>query len=167
MGLMAQNWRAAAPVQRMGVTLLLLGPPLLLWQAFPANQIPISQPAFLAVHSIMEIFAVVVAALIFFTAYGTPRAERSVRVVVLGCAFLAAALFDGLHLLSYEGMPALVTDNSPHKSILFWLCARFSAGFSAGFGHLLYVLLPDTRPAGAGERQWMLMATLALTTVLS
>ncbi len=163
MGVMAQNWRAAAPVQRMGIILLLLGPPLLLWQAFPANQIPISQPAFLAVHSIMEIFAVVVAALIFFTAYGTPHAQRSVRVVVLGCAFLAAALFDGLHLLSYEGMPALVTDNSPHKSILFWLCARVSAGI----GLLLYVLLPDTRPAGAGERQWMLMATLALTAALS
>ena len=145
------------------MVLLLLGLPLLLWQAFPANQIPIAQPAFVAIHSIMEIFAVVVAALIFFTAYGTPRTERSVRVIVLGCAFLAAALFDGLHLLSYEGMPALVSENSPQKSILFWLCSRFAAGI----GLLLYVLLPESRQANAIERRWMLMTTLALVAVLS
>jgi len=123
-----------------GILLLSASIPLLLWQAFPANQLTPSAPAFLAVHSMMEIFAVIVAALVFFTGHGVQETLRSIRSVVLGCAFLAVALFDTLHFLSYIGMPDLVSPNSPHKAILFWLCGRLAAGI----GLLAYVLLPET-----------------------
>jgi len=123
-----------------GILLLSASIPLLLWQAFPANQLTLSAPAFLAVHSMMEIFAVIVAALVFFTGHGLHETLRSIRSVVLGCAFLAVALFDTLHFLSYIGMPDLVSPNSPHKAILFWLCGRLAAGI----GLLAYVLLPET-----------------------
>jgi len=123
-----------------GILLLSASIPLLLWQAFPANQLTLSAPAFLAVHSMMEIFAVIVAALVFFTGHGVQETLRSIRSVVLGCAFLAVALFDTLHFLSYIGMPDLVSPNSPHKAILFWLCGRLAAGI----GLLAYVLLPET-----------------------
>jgi len=123
-----------------GILLLSASIPLLLWQAFPANQLTLSAPAFLAVHSMMEIFAVIVAALVFFTGHGVQETLRSIRSVALGCAFLAVALFDTLHFLSYIGMPDLVSPNSPHKSILFWLCGRLAAGI----GLLAYVLLPET-----------------------
>jgi len=65
---------------------------------------------------------------------------RSIRSMALGCAFLAVAVFDILHFLSYMGMPDLLSPNSPHKSILFWLCGRYAAGI----GLLAYVLLPET-----------------------
>jgi len=123
-----------------GILLLSASIPLLLWQAFPANQLTLSAPAFLAVHSMMEIFAVIVAALVFFTGHGVQETLRSIRSVALGCAFLAVALFDTLHFLSYIGMPDLVSPNSPHKAILFWLCGRLAAGI----GLLAYVLLPET-----------------------
>jgi len=123
-----------------GILLLSASIPLLLWQAFPANQLTLSAPAFLAVHSMMEIFAVIVAALVFFTGHGVQETLRSIRSVVLGCAFLAVALFDTLHFLSYIGMPDLVSPNSPHKAILFWLCGRLAAGI----GLVAYVLLPET-----------------------
>ncbi|MFO7550107.1 MAG: EAL domain-containing protein [Haliea sp.] len=150
-------WKHPDRVQRIGLAALLLGVPLLLWQFSPGNQVNISQPAFLALHSLMEIFSVVVAALIFFTAYGTRQTVRSVRVIVLGCSFLAAALYDAFHMLSYDGMPALISENSPHKSILFWLCARYAAAV----GLLLYVLLPESRPATPAQGRWLLLATLA------
>lgn len=123
-----------------GILLFATSIPLLLWQATPANQLAISAPAFLAVHSMMEIFAIVVAALVFFTGQGAQETVRSTRSMVLGCAFLAVAMFDILHFLSYMGMPVLLSPNSPHKSILFWLCGRYAAGI----GLLAYVLLPET-----------------------
>jgi diguanylate cyclase (GGDEF)-like protein len=122
-----------------GVLLLAASLPLLLWQAIPANQAVISAPTFLAAHSIMEIFSVIVAALIFFTGHGARESVRSIRSVALGYAFLAVALFDVLHFLSFIGMPDLVSPNTPHKAILFWLCGRFAAGV----GLLLYILIPD------------------------
>ena len=81
----------------VGMLLLAASLPLLLWQAIPANQVAISAPTFLAVHSMMEIFAIVVAALVFFTGHGAQETVRSIRSITLGYAFLAVALFDILH----------------------------------------------------------------------
>ena len=140
----------------VGMLLLAASIPLLLWQATPANQLPISIPAFLAAHSMMETFAIVVAALIFFTGHGAQETYRSVRSIVLGYAFLAVALFDTLHFLSYLGMPELVSPNSPHKSILFWLCGRFVAGG----GLLAYVLIPETTVMRDSVRRGALLGVL-------
>ncbi len=123
----------------VGILLLIASIPLLLWQTAPASQLPISLPAFLAAHSLMEVFTIVVAALIFFTGHGAQETVRSVRSAVLGYAFLAVALFDVLHFLSYVGMPDLVSPNTPHKSVLFWMGGRIMAAV----GLLAYVLIPE------------------------
>jgi diguanylate cyclase (GGDEF)-like protein len=140
----------------VGTVLLGASVPLLVWQAMPGNQLSISPPAFLAVHSLMEIFAVVVAALVFFTGYGAPETVRSVRSVGLGYAFLGVALFDVLHFLSYIGMPDLVSHNTAHKAILFWLGGRFAAGI----GLLAYVLIPEAPTIGNAARRGILAAVL-------
>ncbi|MBW8327957.1 MAG: EAL domain-containing protein [Thiobacillus sp.] len=123
-----------------GILLLAASIPLLVWQTVPANQLTISGPTFLAAHSMMEIFAIIVAALVFFTGHSVQETMRSTRSMALGCAFLAVALFDILHFLSYLGMPDLLSPNSPHKAILFWLLGRYAAAI----GLLAYVLLPET-----------------------
>ena len=130
--------------------------PLLVWQAAPVNQQAISGPAFLAAHSMMEVFAIVVAALIFFTGHGAQEAVRPVRSVVLGYAFLAVAVFDILHFLSYIGMPDLVSPNTPHKSILFWLCGRLAAGV----GLLAYVLIPEAPAMRDPLRRYVLIGVM-------
>ena len=112
----------------VGMLLLALAVPLLAWQSTPSHQLPIPHADFLALHSLLEIFAVAVAALVFFVGMGTTGAERSTRAMLLGGAFLAVALFDAQHLLSYAGMPDVVSANSPHKSILFWLLSRYGSG---------------------------------------
>lgn len=147
----------------LGWLLLAASLPLLAWQAFPQNQITVPPSVFLVAHSIMEIFAVVVAALIFFVVYGTRDTIRSLRTVILGYAFLGVALFDTLHLLAYEGMPALLTANSANKSILFWLAARVSAGL----GLLAYVTL-SIRPVRHGFNHLLaVIGSLVAVTLIS
>jgi diguanylate cyclase (GGDEF)-like protein len=124
---------------RAGIFFFALSVPLLIWQATPGNQLPISPPQFLALHSMMETFAIVVAALIFFTGFGAHETQRSLRALVLGYAFLVVALFDMFHFLSYIGMPDLLSANSPHKAIVFWLLGRVAAAV----GLLAYILIPE------------------------
>ena len=141
---------------RIGMLLLVLSVPLLLWQTVPVNQSVIRGPAFLAIHSVLEIIAIIVAALVFFTGHGAENTLRAVRSLVLGYAFLAVALFDILHFLTYLGMPDVVSPNSPHKSILFWLCGRIVAGA----GLLAYVLIPAGRVARDAVRRGALAGVL-------
>jgi len=149
--------------QSIGLLFLVLSVPLLIWQATPGNQLPIAPAQFVALHSMMETFAIVVAALIFFTGFGAHETRRSLRSLVLGYAFLAVALFDMFHFLSYIGMPDLLSANSPHKAILFWLLGRIAAGM----GLLAYILIPE-QPAisNAARRTWA-MSVVVTTTALS
>lgn len=148
----------------IGILLLIIGLPLLAWQAFPANQLLLlSESGFLVAHTLMETFAVIVAALIFFVAYGTRDTVRSRRVITLGCAFLAAALFDVFHFLSYSGMPDFVSANSPNKAILFWLGGRLAVGA----GLLLYILLAESKPPQVRWARRILLSTLLLVVFIT
>lgn len=146
----------AARFSVAGVVLLLVSIPLLIWQATPLNQIIISQPAFLVAHSIMEMFAIVVAVMIFFTAYGAPDFSRSARSILLSYAVLATALFDMLHMLAYIGMPDLYNPNSAHKSILFWLLGRMTVAI----GLFIYVVMPEKHMIANIWRRLGLVATI-------
>jgi PAS domain S-box-containing protein len=143
--------------------LLLLCLPLLLWQGSPVNQIEIPLPDFLSMHSVLEIISIVISGLIFFIAFGTRDTERSIRVVILGCFFLATAILDTIHTLSYSGMPDIVSPNTPDKMIGFWLAARISAGL----GLLAYAIWPHTRPVKVAERFALLAGTLAAVTLVA
>jgi PAS domain S-box-containing protein len=137
--------------------LLILCLPLLLWQGSAVNQMEIPLGVFLSVHSMLEIASIAISSLIFFIAFGTRDIERSIRVVLLGCFFLATAVLDTVHTLSYAGMPDLVSPNTPDKMIWFWLAARISAGL----GLLAYALWPQARPVSSAGRRAMLAGTLA------
>ena len=145
------------PLLQLAAKILLLASvPLLVWQDVLHQQIVIAQSDFLAAHSMMETFVIIVSALIFSTGYGAHETLRSVRSVILSYAFLAAALFDIFHFLSYAGMPDLVGANSPHKAILFGLCSRFSAGA----GLLAYVMIPEAPLMRDSTRRWGLIGLL-------
>ncbi len=82
---------------------------------------------YLSLHATMETFSIVIAALIFAVGWHAYRLSRAINVVLIACAFLAVALLDLGHFLSYPGMPDFVTANSPAKATAFWLAARFLA----------------------------------------
>ena len=78
----------------------------------------------LPLHIVMETFAITVAILVFAVAW---HSQKPVHLSnpLLACSFLAIALLDMAHTLSYQGMPLWVTPASPEKAIAFWLVSRF------------------------------------------
>lgn len=83
-----------------------------------------------AVHTITEFAAIVVAFLVFSVAWHTSAVGQPGNIVIIGCGFLAVGLVDLGHALSYKGMPDLVTPSSPQKAIEFWLVARYTAAWT-------------------------------------
>lgn len=131
--------QATHPFQRAaGATLLVLAVPLLWWASHPAWQIIVAPLRFVFWHNVMEMFAVVVAMLIFVSGYNAIVSARGTATVLLGVAFLGVGLLDFAHTLSYAGMPDAMTANSAQKSIFFWLAARMLAASAL----LAYVWLP-------------------------
>ncbi|MCF6781412.1 bifunctional diguanylate cyclase/phosphodiesterase [Stutzerimonas stutzeri] len=77
----------------------------------------------LSVHIAFEVFAIVVASLVFAVVWHSQGPQRA-SSPLLGCAFLAIALIDLAHMLSYNGMPDWITPASVEKAISFWLVSR-------------------------------------------
>ncbi len=122
----------------------------------------LAEPAnYLSVHSYIEIFACVVSALVFGIGWHAAKVEASGHMAVLAVAFLAVALLDLAHLLSYPGMPDLVTPASTQKAIDFWLAARFAQALGL-FG---FAALPWTWRIGRPGRIAVLGISLVYTAV--
>nr|WP_316642380.1 EAL domain-containing protein [uncultured Roseateles sp.] len=121
-----------------GWGLLLLALPLLWWVSHPSRHVALEPAPFLFMHSVVELFSVVVSLLVFVTGYRAILPVRKGAVVLLGLAFLGVGVLDFLHTLSYAGMPDALSPNSPQKSIYFWILARLLAAAAL----LAYALLP-------------------------
>ncbi|MEH0165087.1 EAL domain-containing protein [Roseateles microcysteis] len=90
----------------------------------------VHRESFLALHTLLEMAAVLVCLTVGLTANYTLGDATGRRAPVLTTAFLLIAALDLLHLASYAGMPDLFSPNTPHKSILLWLLARLVAALS-------------------------------------
>lgn len=108
---------------------------------------------YLALHTVLELFSIGVAGMVFALGWNLRRTAGSARLVWLGAAFLAAALLDIAHMLSYQGMPVFVTPSGAEKAILFWLAARVMVLV----GLIAYPLVGDGR--------WPSSRALAVTLV--
>lgn len=109
-------------------------------------------------HSIAEILAVAVAAMIFGVGWHAARERESAFLVLVSTGFLAVALLDIAHLLSYKGMPDFVSPSGPEKAINFWLAARLSAAVA-----LLGAVLAPRLAEFPRRRHAALAAALAWT----
>ena len=120
---------------------------LLVWLVLPGQGLRQSASWFpVWLHATTEVFAIVVAAMVFSVSWHAHRPERPGNLIVLACAFLAVALLDFAHMMSYRGMPDLVTPAAPQKAISFWLSARIVGALA-----VLYVVfrpwVPFRHPA--------------------
>jgi PAS domain S-box-containing protein len=92
---------------------------------FPADLYRLLQPdSCLVFHNLAELFSITVSLSIFGAAWYTFDQSRDQHVLFLGAAFLVIALLDLMHTLSFAGMPAFATPNSPDKATEFWIMAR-------------------------------------------
>lgn len=158
----ASNHTASPPfpmrsVILLGLFLLVLTAltfgPLWLQPTLPS----IASHYYLPLHTTLEIIAVTISALIFTVVREQARYQLSRRSVVLAAAFFAVFWLDLAHLLSFEGMPAYFTANSPAKAINFWLAARLVVACA-----LLYVLLPQADKAARRFQLWLAISGSAL-----
>ncbi len=148
--------------KRFGWMLAALAAPLLWWVSHPARQVVIDPATFVFLHTAAEVFAVVVAMLIFVTGYRAILSARKGAMLLLGISFLGVGLLDFLHAMSYVGMPDTFTVNSPHKSMFFWLAARLLAAGAL----LAYAVLPNGPEVTPRQKRLALVIMLALVGLL-
>jgi PAS domain S-box-containing protein len=153
------NWHRPIFPARIGRALAVGAAAMLLLPAvslLPASWTFWTSEDYIAVHSLMEMFAVAVSALVFGVGWHAPREETSAPMIVIATASLAVALLDFAHMMSWAGMPAFVTPSSPEKAIDFWLAARLASAASL----VAVVLWPSPRPMSAAHRRLSVMLSL-------
>lgn len=133
--------------------LALLLPALMIWSGMLPVPDLLDEPAYLAFHTASEIFAIIVAFLIFATGYYTLNSHRAAGGVILACAFLGVGLLDLLHTMAYPGMIDFPSPFTMHQSVTLWLAARLLAAVAL----LALVLLPLVAP----QRELLLFPLLA------
>ena len=112
--------------------------------------------SYLPLHITLEFLSIAAALMIFTVGWFSFSHGREARFQVLACAFLAVALLDFVHTLSYPEMPDLVTPSSVEKAINFWLPARVISALAL----LAAVALPPQTALSQWVRGWLLAATL-------
>ena len=131
---------------------------LLLGGRLPATRFFASPESLLPLHTFCEFIAIVVSAMVFSLAWNFRNREKNNHQVILGAAFLAVALFDFAHTLTYASMPSLLRQNCAAPASNFWFAGRLVAAAA-----LLAVALLPTRRWSASSCYASLVATLALT----
>jgi signal transduction histidine kinase len=81
-------------------------------------------PDFLAIHLLMELFAVIVAMLVVVISWHSFDARNAPSTNTLICGFLIVACCDLVYALTYDGMLPLLAPSSSERAIFFWLMGR-------------------------------------------
>lgn len=111
---------------------------------------------YLPLHIGMEMVSIIIASMIFMLGIPAYHGATHYHSFALGCAFLAVALLDFGHVLSYEGMPDFAGQASPERAIAFWLIARLSAAVG-----LLCVAILPAFTLSTLQRSVLLLSALA------
>lgn len=116
---------------------------------------------YLPLHSFLETIAICASTAIFAFCLNAQHFRGSNDIRWLAWIFLAVALLDFSHMISYPGMPDFVTPASAEKAINFWLAARCFAAIG------LFVVAARLLPAGiSSARHVMPMALIGLVAVI-
>lgn len=118
-----ESWRAS-----LWLLALLAGMGVLWW--LPAPDAARGLAGYLPLHTLLEVLAIAMAAMVFGVSWATQKYRPNGRVLTLGVGFLGVAMLDLGHALSYAGMPDFITPNSVEKAINFWLAARLLAALA-------------------------------------
>jgi len=84
-----------------------------------------SVATYLTWHNLFEFASILASFSIFIVTFYIYEESGSLRMIVLGCAFLAMGALDLFHTLSYKGMVDFFTANtSANKATTFWILSR-------------------------------------------
>lgn len=85
---------------------------------------------YLPIHAILEIIAIAAAFTVFAIGWNAPQLRLPRNILLLACLFLGVAILEVFHMLTFVGMPDVITPASAEKSIYFWLAARTMAALA-------------------------------------
>lgn len=113
---------------------------------------------FLPAHFILEMLAIFFSWIIFLLGWNAYTPNRPRNIIFLSCSLLSVGVLDLFRMMPYDGMPPLITANTPHKAIVFSLAAHMVAIFALG----LVVFFPWKRFRYRSSRYLCLLASLCL-----
>lgn len=93
---------------------------------------------YLTWHIIFEFSSIMVSFSIFTVAYFVYEESGSLRIIMLGCAFLAMGILDSFHTLSFKGMADIFIPNTTaNRATTLWILSRTFG--SIGFLSAAYI----------------------------
>ena len=135
---------------------------ILVFGQFRSYYDDIVKPNYLVIHSLAELFSVLVAWGIFTLAWNSRRVLQNNYLLFVGVAYLFVGALDLVHTLAYKGMgvfPGIAGRANPTTQL--WIAARYMEGFSL----LVAPLMFDRK---ARVRLWLgLYAAVAAAAVMS
>lgn len=146
---------------RVRVLLLVLAVLVIVTRALPMPGLN-GVSGYLPLHMFFETMAIIVAAMVFVLGWNSYRIKPDNRLLILSTLFLGVAVMDFFHMLSFQGMPDLVTPGSVQKSISYWFAARYLAVFA-----LLAAALLPRAAVTSKTRYGVLVAMIALIVVFN
>ncbi|MFZ6772723.1 bifunctional diguanylate cyclase/phosphodiesterase [Undibacterium sp. SXout7W] len=90
----------------------------------PLTYLTGGKTSMLAIHLLMEMFAIIIAMLVVTLSWHTFDMAEARYSKILICGFLIVGTCDLLHALTYAGMPAFLEHSSTPRAIFFWLMGR-------------------------------------------
>lgn len=120
-----------------------------------------SQKEYLPYHTLLEVFSVVVSAMIFSISWEASKAQKSLNLTIISSLFLGVALLDVVHALSYEGMPPFLGESGTEKTIFFWLMARTMAVIS-----IFYISFSQIRTYRLKLTPYAILSAILIATAL-
>ena len=84
----------------------------------------IAQHSFLAFHTLIEFFTIIISFIMFTLAWSTKSYTKNHFLIFLACGYLWIGFLDLIHTLVYKGMGVFV-EGSGNLSTQFWLAARY------------------------------------------
>lgn len=98
-------------------------------------------------HFVMEVFSIVVGAVVAYLSLRTFLKTGSSRVLLVGSAFFLMGALDFLHALSFAGMPQTLLPVGTNVQLQFWITSRVLGGLLllAAFAQPDRVIIPGRR----------------------
>lgn len=118
--------------------------------------------SYLTWHIIFEFASVLVSFSIFTVTFFIYEESKSLKMIILGCAFLTMGSLDFLHTLSFKGMSHFfIANTSANRATTFWIISRTLGSF----GFLATVIIPTNVKSNIKKKNFVIITSLILLAI--
>jgi diguanylate cyclase (GGDEF)-like protein len=147
-------------IVRLAITVAVLTALLVVAPFVPKSEF-LTPLAYLPVHTALEFIAMAVSLSVFGLGWNLRHQALNSHIVLLAAAFLAVAMIDFAHAMSYPGMPHMLGESGRQLSVDFWLAGRAIAALA-----LFAVAVLPARSLPASAAVAAVLAAVAVTALV-